>query len=265
MANHADPEIPPDLIDSTQAAAPSDVVIASIPEVPTTMLDIHAPHNTVHTWKDFFIHLATISTGLLIAIGLEQSVEYLHHRHQAQQMMEKLRAESIENHDILLLDIETTDRVIAAVDANLLALAATSEGQEKSPFVATPLPTWIGYVPGDTTWLIMRDSALLSIVPELLAENYFKIEVTMAALDRWKWVAEAARTQLEATLKVYSHARVLSPQEREGLQRAYSEYGVALSRYGRTAKQLDIVDSMALANEVINPEAGRRHGIGAPD
>ena len=229
------------------------------------MLDVQAPHYTVHTWKDFFIHLATISIGLLIAIGLEQSAVYLHHRHQAQQMIEKLRAESVENHNILLMDIEATDRVITAVDANLLALAATSEGRDKSPFVATPLPTWIGYVPGDTTWLMMRDSALLSIVPELLAENYFKIEVTLAALDRWKWVAEAARTQLEAALTVYSHVSVISPQEREVLQRAYSEYVVALSRYRRTAKEIDIVDSMALANEVINPEAGRRHGIGAPD
>ncbi|MGA8707707.1 MAG: hypothetical protein WB646_12045, partial [Steroidobacteraceae bacterium] len=34
-------------------------------------------HYTVHTWKDFFIHLATISIGLLIAIGLEQSAVYL--------------------------------------------------------------------------------------------------------------------------------------------------------------------------------------------
>jgi hypothetical protein len=33
------------------------------------MLDIHAPHGGIHTWKDFFIHIATITIGLLIAIG----------------------------------------------------------------------------------------------------------------------------------------------------------------------------------------------------
>jgi hypothetical protein len=30
----------------------------------------------VRTWKDFFIHIAAIAVGLLIAIGLEQTVEY---------------------------------------------------------------------------------------------------------------------------------------------------------------------------------------------
>ena len=39
------------------------------------MLDVHAPHETVHTWKGCFIHLATIVIGLLIAVGLEQMVE----------------------------------------------------------------------------------------------------------------------------------------------------------------------------------------------
>ncbi len=40
------------------------------------MLDVHAPHDAVRTWKDFFIHIAAIAVGLLIAIGLEQTVEY---------------------------------------------------------------------------------------------------------------------------------------------------------------------------------------------
>ena len=47
------------------------------------MLDVHPPHSATHTWKDFFIHIATIVIGLLIAVGLEQGVEYMHHRHQA--------------------------------------------------------------------------------------------------------------------------------------------------------------------------------------
>ena len=34
------------------------------------MLDVHAPHATVHTWKDFFIHITIITIGLLIASNL---------------------------------------------------------------------------------------------------------------------------------------------------------------------------------------------------
>ena len=57
------------------------------------MLDVHAPHETVHTWRDFFIHIATICIGLLIAIGLEQTVEYFHHQHELAETREALRRE----------------------------------------------------------------------------------------------------------------------------------------------------------------------------
>ena len=49
------------------------------------MLDVHIPHAT-HTWKDFWIHLGTITAGLLIAISLEQSVEKLHHLYQRHEL-----------------------------------------------------------------------------------------------------------------------------------------------------------------------------------
>jgi hypothetical protein len=54
------------------------------------MLDVHAPHQLVHTWKDFFIHIATICVGLLIALGLEQTVEAVHHHHQREQLLVSL-------------------------------------------------------------------------------------------------------------------------------------------------------------------------------
>ena len=57
------------------------------------MLDVHPPHEATHTWKDFFIHIATIVVGLLIAVGLEQVVEYFHHRNQAHEAREQTLAE----------------------------------------------------------------------------------------------------------------------------------------------------------------------------
>jgi len=57
------------------------------------MLDVHAPHQVVHTWKDFFIHIATIVIGLLIAVGLEQTVEYFHHRQQVAEIRRSLAEE----------------------------------------------------------------------------------------------------------------------------------------------------------------------------
>ena len=49
------------------------------------MLDVHMPHAT-HTWKDFFVHIATITVGLIIAVGLEQTVGAIHHLHRAHEL-----------------------------------------------------------------------------------------------------------------------------------------------------------------------------------
>jgi hypothetical protein len=55
------------------------------------MLEPHAPHETIQTWRGFFIHIATIVVGLIIAVGLEQTVEYFHHRHQRSYLEEQMR------------------------------------------------------------------------------------------------------------------------------------------------------------------------------
>jgi hypothetical protein len=54
------------------------------------MLDVHAPHKAIHAWKDFLVHIVAITIGLLIAIGLEQAVESIHHRHQRVQIEQQL-------------------------------------------------------------------------------------------------------------------------------------------------------------------------------
>ena len=70
------------------------------------MLDVHPPHEAVHTWRDFFIHIATIVIGLLIAVGLEQTVESIHHHREASELRKDLHAES----EQIVYDAERTDR-----------------------------------------------------------------------------------------------------------------------------------------------------------
>ena len=85
-------------IDSTQAPTALEASVNPvgepdpIQEIPISMLDVHTPHETTRTWKDFFIHVAIITIGLLIAIGLEQTVALVHHRHLNQQLEQQMRA-----------------------------------------------------------------------------------------------------------------------------------------------------------------------------
>jgi hypothetical protein len=61
------------------------------------MLDVHAPHERVHGTKDFFVHLFTITIGLLIALSLEGLVEWRHHRHLVHEAAVDLRSEIDQN------------------------------------------------------------------------------------------------------------------------------------------------------------------------
>jgi hypothetical protein len=111
MTDRADPGMPPEPSDSLQVAVPHDTKTQPTPEVSAAMLDVHAPNRTVHTWKDFLIHIAAITIGLLIALGLEATVEWFHHRHQARQALELLRQELDQNRNVLKADMAEGDRM----------------------------------------------------------------------------------------------------------------------------------------------------------
>jgi hypothetical protein len=47
---------------------------------PGESMEIHPPHGSIHSLKDFFLQLATITAGVLIALLLEGLVEWNHNR-----------------------------------------------------------------------------------------------------------------------------------------------------------------------------------------
>jgi hypothetical protein len=66
------------------------------------VLDIHLPHGKLLGIKEFFLHLFTITIGLLIALSLEGWVEHVHHRHLAREAEDGLRAEIANNvHEVV--------------------------------------------------------------------------------------------------------------------------------------------------------------------
>jgi hypothetical protein len=94
------PDVKPDpLPPSLTAAEPSALVArdAASPGQTKPMIDVHAPHHTVHTWRDFFVHIATIVVGLLIAVGLEQTVERIHAQHELRETREEIAHEQKTN------------------------------------------------------------------------------------------------------------------------------------------------------------------------
>jgi hypothetical protein len=51
MADRTDSEIRPEPAANLKAASISDAGTNSTPEISEPMLDVHAPHESIHTWK----------------------------------------------------------------------------------------------------------------------------------------------------------------------------------------------------------------------
>ncbi len=77
-----------------------------------TMLDVHAPEHGIHNVREFFLHLFTITCGLLIALGLENAAESWHHRQERKEAETLIREEITENRKGLL---EAKPRLVAEI------------------------------------------------------------------------------------------------------------------------------------------------------
>ena len=88
------------------------------------MLDIHAPHQTVHTWKDFLVHIAAIAIGLLLALGLEKVAEYIHERRLRTDGRRELAMEVADNRRIFGLNVIEATRIEQELDADLKVIQA---------------------------------------------------------------------------------------------------------------------------------------------
>ncbi|SEG24397.1 hypothetical protein SAMN05421819_2356 [Bryocella elongata] len=86
------------------------------------MLDVHPPHHPTHTWTDFFIHIATIVVGLLIAIGLEQTVERIHEHYELRETREALADERVANRELVTKDQQEWLEVYRELRSNLEVL-----------------------------------------------------------------------------------------------------------------------------------------------
>jgi hypothetical protein len=128
------------------------------------MIEVHPPHQGVHTRGQFFIHIAAITIGLLIAIGLEQTVVYFHHRHQLQEARRELAVELEANRRVVGRNLEAARKIVADLDADMALLRAV---QTSPAPIGSKLVYGLGniYWPQDGTWQAVKQNGSLGLMP----------------------------------------------------------------------------------------------------
>jgi hypothetical protein len=185
MADPFDSEITPESADSMKAAGAEEAGTSSTPEISRPMLDVHAPHESVHTWKDFFIHIATIVIGLLIAIGLEQTVEFFHHRHQVADVREQLETElriNVATFRAQMLEMRRLAPILQR-DLEVLHFLREHPGAPRSSWPGE-LSWWYANYPYVlSAWNAAHESSVLALMPRREVEQRSALYRSLAALN----------------------------------------------------------------------------------
>jgi hypothetical protein len=158
------------------------------------MLDVHPAHHAAGTWREFFVHIATIVLGLLIAIGLEQTVEYFHHRHQVAETRELLRNEREDNKQAFTRATKSFRVTSVELQNNLEVLAYLKQHpgtpDEKLPGALL----WLhgGPVYQSAAWEAAQSSGVTSLMPREEVAEDAKLYAQLRKIDdsyRETWLA----------------------------------------------------------------------------
>jgi hypothetical protein len=172
----------------------------SPPEEPTPMLDVHPAHHAASTWRDFFIHIATICLGLLIAIGLEQTVEWVHHRHQLHQLEADLHTEGLRNLHVALDNIHYSE-LRRNNDAAQYAELVNAARQHRAP-ATLPSSQGTNYAkPAYAVWVVAQQSGTSALLPREDAQRYVRLySVVQTAAEHLDAINAAASRRSAAIL-----------------------------------------------------------------
>ncbi len=207
------------------------------------MIDVHVPQKSEHTWTDFFIHIGTIAVGLLLAIGLEQGVEWLHHRHQRNDLIVAMRAEAQNNRPVFERAISARIAFFASCRSLVAALAqATPHNGMVDVTLPAQQPIPVMPNPARATWTIAKTNDKAALLPDNLAELYNRLDYEADLEQQSNAALAAPALTLQATtirlgIDLSQATRVhLSVADRDALAQALAQVSAAWSaELGRMA------------------------------
>ena len=189
MAERAEEAISQGPADSAKAGVASD---AETLEISPPMLDVHAPQEVLHTWKSFFIHIATIVIGLFIAVALEQSVEAINRHREVAALREDLRQESRQVladarqseaahlYEIRWLTTRISQTQLAIRERHLIGPRETNDMPN---YVSPDIPIWRSAKAGGRTALLTKGEVNAYAEVEYVQTHLDEMEVVKIQLD----------------------------------------------------------------------------------
>ncbi len=200
-------------------------------------MDVHPPHEPIHTWRDFFTHLITITIGLFIALMLEAGVEWLHHRRLVHEAEANLRQEMVDNqkelHDALA-SVPQTDQTIKKDIADLRAIRDKHHPEVHSLSFAFTEPTL-----KQTAWNTARDTGALSYMPYGTVQSYADLYALQSLVQNLDTELIEADSHAIATILAENDPAKMNPAQAEAALQAAADVQARFYVIRDIARQLD--------------------------
>src|ERR1039458_4273167 len=181
----------------------------------TPMLDVHPAHHAASTWREFFIHIATIVLGLLIAVGLEQLVEHIHHRIELTDARKALAIERKIN--IVRFSVENDEfhRFVPTLQNNLALFVYLRQhpGKPAPPSVGALRWTTLDRGMANSAWAAAQHSGVVDSMPQSEARENASLYAHLDRLSQDMFDAQVAVAECTRFRIVDPDPAHLSPQQ----------------------------------------------------
>jgi hypothetical protein len=174
------------------------------------MLDVHPPHSPTHTWKDFFIHVGTITVGLLIALSLEAAVESFRHAHERREMRQNLHEEILESQKQLPRNLESVEGERHELEANLVMLRKLRAHQTLPPGSKLNLSWYWSSMP-DAAWQTAHETGQLALLSSNQVQGYSGLYGQQALVNSAGIALSRGLTEAQIPLTVEPDLNALPP------------------------------------------------------
>jgi hypothetical protein len=177
-------------------------------------MEVHPPEHPIHSVRDFFLHLFTITVGLLIALGLEGLVEAGHHHHLLRTAEGNLQRELRSNRATVASDEHSLDRTEAQLEKGITLLNAVKAHTATEDTVN---PQWVWDSPESAAWDTARDSGAIALMTYDQAQGYAVLYGQQTAVSNQAILYIRDIYTIGAPLQGGKKLSEISPQEADAM------------------------------------------------
>jgi hypothetical protein len=207
-------------------------------------VDVHPPHQPVRGWKDFALHLLTITVGLFIALTLEAAIQSLHHRHLVRDARQNLRREIAANHALYADNVRNLKINRDQLARDIEQLRDLRDGKKVDQPHLSWSWGWGGF--DDTAWNTARDSGAISYMDPDTISGYANVYIQQEYVNKTATAIINEESRAGAALEIARDPSKLIPAEIETLLIKSAEIDLSFGTLQSTMKELDDMYASAL-------------------